>query len=125
MPVSPLIVRDVSDADQSTFKATWVLTTANPIGIAIEMPEWPDKTWTTTLGTVGGSVLEIQGSNTNVEVDFKVMLNAADGTVMSVATPPAILLQAENPLFCRPKLTTIGSGATQTVTVVGHRRRFR
>jgi len=118
--INPTITRVVGEEAGDLFLATWVLTTADTTGLAIEMPAWPDRT-ISMKGTIGAAVMSWEGSNTNVDADFATLSNAAGGTALTMAAVPQCKAVIENPRFQRPKLTTPGAGATLTVTVLCRR----
>lgn len=107
------------DQDRSIMVVTWVLTTADPTGDAYQIPEWIDKTWSAT-GTFGGATVEVQGSNTLPDADFIVMSNAAGGAILTF-TALGCKTMIEGPRYVRPKLTTVGAGASITVTLCARR----
>jgi len=117
---APTIIMAIADEDLSVRQATWVLTTADPTGIAVQWPEYGDRTWSVT-GTVGAATLEIQGANNNVEAEFVVLSNAAAGTALTYTAVPKCAASIEAPRYCRPKLTAIGAGATWTITLIARR----
>jgi len=118
---NPVIVNAVGGEDGSVRQATWILTTADPTGIAVEWPEYGDRTWSIAVGTAGGATCEIQGSNTNVEADFVVLSNAAAGTALTFTTQPQCESSIEAPRYARAKLTAVGAGAVFTVTLIARR----
>ena len=118
---NPTILSAVGDEDRSVREATWVLTTADPIGTPVQWPEYGDRTWAVAVGTAGAATLEIQGANTNVEADFVVLSNAAGGTALSFTTQPQCESSIEAPRFARPKLTVVGVGAVWTVVLIARR----
>lgn len=117
----PTIVMAVGDEDLSIRQATWILTTADPTGIAVGWPEYGDRTWSVTASAVGAATLEIQGSNNNVEAQFVALSNAAGGTALSYTAVPKCAATIEAPRYCRPKLTAVGAGATWTITLIARR----
>ena len=113
------VVANASTGDGSIRTATWTLTTADPTGDAVQMPEWADRTWTVS-GTFGGATCSIEGANTNTDALFTTLSNAAGAAALTFAalgTKTAI----ELPMNSRPKLTTVGAGATLTVVLVMRR----
>ena len=116
----PALVSIVGNGDGSIAIWTWTLTTADPTGTAVEIPEYADKTWSFS-GTLGAAVGAIQGANVNTDAVFAAQSNAAGGTALTVNALPACIAMIENPRFVRPKLTTVGSGATWTVTLCARR----
>lgn len=103
---------------------TWVLTTADPTGDAVgaEISQHTDLCWHAT-GTWGGATAAIQGSNTNTDGLFGAVTNAAGAAAITWTADGAPKQQIEKPLFVRPKLTTVGVGATVTVTLFARRNR--
>ena len=113
------VVNYVGTRDGSVRTATWTLTTADPTGTAIEMPEWADRTWTAS-GTFGGATVAVQGANENTDALFADLSNAAGATALTF-TALGCKACIELPLYARPKLTTVGAGATITVKVTMRR----
>lgn len=95
---------------------TWVLTTADPTGNAVSFPQHADICWQ-AIGTFGGATVAAQGSNTDVDADFCPMTNVSGGAAATF-TALGIKQTIERPLFVRPKLTTVGVGASITVTAM-------
>lgn len=95
---------------------TWVLTTADVDGAPISLPEHADLCWQ-AIGTWGGATLTLQGSNTTTDAQFMSLTNAAGGTAATF-TADGIKNTIETPIYKRPKLTTAGSGASVTVTLL-------
>lgn len=111
----------VGQADGSVQMWTWVLTTADTTGEAIEIPEWSDRTWSFKSSATGSATAAIQGSNTNVEADFAPQSNAAGNAAITTTSVPICVAVIENPRFARPKLTTAGTAATWTITLCARR----
>lgn len=125
MPVTPTINHYAGGGDGSVMTLTWLLTTANPTGIAMSSPEHADRTWTvfgtSTPATFGGATCSIEGANVDTEVVFTTLSEPDQTTALTFAaigTKTAL----ELPLFMRPKLTTVGSGAALTVICVARRQ---
>lgn len=118
--VTPSVNNKIGNEDRSIALYTWVLTTADFNGLAVELPEWADRTWMAgvTGDAFGGATVEIQGSNNNV--DFYGLSNAAGGTALTF-TAGGVKTVIENPLFMRPRLSVVGAGATITVSVLVRR----
>ena len=117
---SPAMTYQLGVADGSVQLWTWNLTTADPTGLAIEIPEWADRTWQfgTAADTLGAAVGAIQGCNSNVDADFAPLSNAAGaGSLNALNALGMVRTVIELPRFMRPKLTTVGAGAIITVTV--------
>jgi len=111
-----------SEDDKSFIKCTWVLTTADPTGTSIACPEFNEKVW--TIGNAsgdafGGATCSLQGINKSG--DTLVTLNKAAGGAAATAAAAGVITTIENTLFVAPVLTSVGAGATITVTVVARR----
>lgn len=105
---------------------TWVLTTADHTGVAIgpEVVQHTDLCWHAS-GTWGGATAAAQGSNTNTDGLFGPVKNAAGGSAITfTADAGSPANQIEKPMFVRPKLTTAGTGASVTVTLLARRNPF-
>lgn len=119
--VTPTITRQIADGDGSIISAIWVLTTADTTGVAISMPEWIDRTWH-IKGTQGSSVMDIQTAGSDTDADFVGVRGSAGGLAASYLTAlPGVVKTDECSLFMRPKLTTAGTGASVTVTLIARR----
>jgi hypothetical protein len=118
------VTRDVkeSENDKAFIKCTWVLTTADPSGAQIAIPEFNEKVW--TIGNAagdafGGATCSLQG--VNATGDTLVTLNKAAGGATATAAAAATISTIENTLFVAPVLTAVGAGATITVTLLARR----
>lgn len=107
--------------DGSIIIWTWTLTTANPIGTAVALPEWADRTWSLITAAAGAATIKLEGSNTDVTADFATMHDAAVPATSSWTTGPQVIATVENPLYVRPNLTAVGAGATWTVVLCARR----
>lgn len=107
-----------SEGDESIILYTWTLTSTNTDGAPICVPEWADKTWH-NYGTWGGATLTLQGSNEQTFAGAIPMTlsNAASGSA-GTFTANGGMCSLENTLWVRPNLTTAGSGATVTASVL-------
>ena len=119
-PVGPLSI-GVGQGDGSVQIWTWDLTTAEPIGTAVQVPEYADRTWSVKSASTGGATLKLEGSNTDVTADYAPMHDAAVPANTSWTGVPQCIATVENPRYARPNLTTVGSGATWTVTLCARR----
>lgn len=111
------ITRDIAGRDNSVVLCTWPLLTANPDGTPFEMPEYADRTWQAT-GTFGGATLAFQGSNDGT--NWFPLSNAAGGSAATLTAAGGVAT-IELPRYVRPNLTTAGTGATITVTLLARR----
>jgi len=102
--------------DGSVQTKTYALTTADPNGSAIMMPEWSDKTFSVT-GTWGGATCVLEGSNDGVTYQT---LRDPQGVVLSF-TANGIKQVLESPLYVKPTLSVVGSGATLTAILLVRR----
>lgn len=124
MAVNPTVERNPTDAgsDGSIMRVTWVLLTANPIGTPVAIPEWADKTWIIGANAgdaFGGATCSLKGKNLNGET--AVVLNKAATGATATAVAAGVIATIENPVFVYPELTSVGAGATVTVTVMARR----
>jgi hypothetical protein len=93
---------------------TWTLTTADPTGQAVIGADFADRSFTLT-GTWGGATATLEGSNDGTTW---VPLSDAAGATDATATANKAITVVELTRYIRPKLTTIGSGATVTATLL-------
>ena len=120
MAATPTLTQDISSADRSIFVVTWVLTTANPTGIAFEFPEWADRSFQVGAAgdAFGTATCTIEGSQDGVT--FSPMSNAAGATAATFTT--AGLKQIiELPRYMRPNLTAVGVAASITCIMLARR----
>lgn len=103
--------------EQEVIVWTWVLTTADPIGTAVQLPQHADLCWQVE-GTFGTATATIEGSNAGVV--YGGLTNAAGGTAATF-TAAGLKTIIERPLFVRPNLTTVGVGASVNVTVLARK----
>lgn len=112
----PAYAGDLS-GDGSIIGFSWTLTTADPTGEHVEQLAWSDRTFT-AVGTWGGATITIEGSNDGVNfVPLSDVAGAADAT----AAANKAMTVVELTRFIRPKLTTVGSGATVTAMLVARK----
>ena len=111
-----------SVADNSVCRIKWVLLTADPIGTAIALPEFADKTWVIGANAgdgFGGATCSLKGRNLTTEA--AVVLNKAATGATATAVAAGVIATIENPLYVYPELTSVGAGATVTVTLTARR----
>ena len=116
----PIYTGRISYQDGSVAQWTWTLTTADPNGVAIEMPEWADRNFQVGISTdtFGSATCSIQGSNDGIT--FSTLSNAA-GATTATFTAAGFKTIIELPRFMRPSLTAVGVGATITCILVARR----
>lgn len=132
--VNPIVSANAGEGDGSIRRASWALTTANNIGNAVKWPEHGDRTWSFTVGTAGGAVLELQGANAPdsaapndgtvpADGDYAALSNAAGGAALTftLTSAPKCIASIEAAEFTRPKLTTAGTATVVTVTLIARR----
>ena len=113
------VITDVSGNGQA-FKAVWTLTTADHTGVALggKYAEFADRT-IYFLGTWNGATAAVEGGDGSTYV----ALTDPQGNAVA-KTADGIEVVIEVPEFTRPRLSTVGSGATITATMI-LRRGFR
>jgi len=116
--VKPTMNNTVGRSDGSVVVASWVLTSTNVDGLPIELPEFTNFTWQYE-GTWGAATLTLQGSNSGNSYFSLTKVNTS-GTA-ATATADGGVSTNEASRFVRPNLTTPGSGASVTVTLVANR----
>lgn len=109
--VTPTTKRDIGAADDTQRLVSWALTTANNDGAPTENPTFSDRTFVAT-GTFGGATLTIEGSNDGANW---VALKDVNGSAATLTANGFMHIQAA-PLFMRPRLTVVGSGASIAVS---------
>lgn len=114
--VTPTVTK-VGDQDDSAVLFSWALTTANTDGSPLEWTQWADRCFQ-AVGTWGAATLTIQGSNDGT--NWFTLSNAAGATAATFTADGGKTI-IELPRYVRPNLTTPGSGASITVTMLGRR----
>ena len=120
MPIQPTVVNEVGQRDGSMMLWKWILLTATPDGIPVQIPEWADRTW--MIGSAGdafgAATVVIEGSNDGVT--FYTLNDAAGGAALSttVGTCKTVI---QNPLYMRPNLSVVGVAASITVYLLVRR----
>ena len=115
--VNPAYVGDIS-GDGSTQMFTWALTTANADGAPVEWAAYSDRTFVIVGATWGGATATIQGSNDGTNW---VTLSDAAGAADATATADKAMTIVELTRYVRPNLTTPGTGAAVTASIVMRR----
>ena len=109
---------DVGTNDGSVVNYSWTpLTTANPDGAPIRATTFGDRTFQ-AFGTWGAATLTIEGSNNGT--NWFPLSNAAGGTAATFTADGGKTV-VELPLYVRPNLTVVGSGASVTVLLTARR----
>ena len=117
MAVTPVPTNGLGSGDGSIIVYTWTLTTADPTGLGVEIPEWADRT-VHFIGTWGGATAAFQGSNRDTDGEYFNLSNAAGAAAITKTADAAPVAVVELPRFVRPKLTTVGAGATIVCTLL-------
>lgn len=117
MAVTPTFNNSAGQEDGSIKIVTWALTTADPTGVGVEIPEWADRTIQFT-GTWGGATAAFQGSNIDTDGLYGNLSNAAGAAAITKTADGAPIAVIELPRYVRPKLTTVGAGASVTATLM-------
>ncbi len=114
---------DKGDGYGGAILYTWVLTTADHTGAALgaEIIQHADLCWQAS-GTWGGATAAIEGSN-NDSV-YGAMTNVSGGSAITWTADGAPKQQIERPVNVRPRLSTVGLGATVTVTLLARRNQL-
>lgn len=118
MSVTPSFNNSVEMEDRSVLLPTWALTTANPDGLPLNKPSFMQMTWT-AQGAWGGATLTLQGSNDGS--NWFALTKFASSTAATF-TADGIVTTNEAPLFVRPNLTGVGSGAAISVVLCAIRQ---
>ena len=116
---TPTINQNIKPGDGSVVLSTWTLTTADPEGGWFEWAQWADRCGT-AFGTWGGATLTWQGSNDGTNAFT--LSNAAGGTAATQTADGGKQL-LELPLYVRPKLTSVGVGATVVAELCAVRKK--
>lgn len=116
MAVVQPTVQDI-EGDGSVQLITWNLTTADHTGAAINGSRWADRSVIFQSVAWGGATAAVEGSN-----DKSVFIALADpqGTAIS-KTANAIEAVLELTQWLQPRLTTVGTAAAVTVSIVARR----
>ncbi len=103
------------NGDRSSMLITWTLTTADHTGDPVSWADWADRSVMMT-GTWGGATAVLEGAN------VATYLSITDPQGNAISTN-ADKLEActEVTRFVRPRLSTVGSGATVVVTLLMRR----
>ena len=104
------------NGDRSVVLITWALTTANADGAPVSWTDWADRS-ITFVGTWGGATAALEGSNDGTNW---VPITDPQGTAIT-KTANGIEAATEITRFVRPNLTTPGTGATISATLLMRR----
>jgi hypothetical protein len=105
------------NGDGSVFMAVWTLTTADHTGDGISWCDWTDRSATFISAAWGGSTAALEGSNDNTNW---VPITDPQGTAIT-RTSNGIEAATEITRFVRARLTTPGTAATVTATLLMRR----
>lgn len=100
---------------------SWLAMAGGDTGDPINIPEWSDKTVQFEAGTIGTSVMAIEGSNDKVTW---IALSDAQAVALSGLTVDRLSEILENPLWIRPNIGA-GTGTGIEVRVVAVQKRAR
>lgn len=93
----------------------WVLTTADPDGEPVSVPRLADRTVQFIGDTWGGATATVEGTLFPNE-SFQVLTNQSTGNITATANDLALISEAT--FQVRPRLTTVGAGASIRVRVL-------
>lgn len=104
------------NGDRSVMLFTWTLTTADHTGDPVAWADWADRSVQITSVAWGGAVAVLEGAN------VATYLSITDPQGNAISTN-ADKLEActEVTRFVRPRLSTTGTAATVTVTLLARR----
>lgn len=111
------VTNNVGPRDGSMVLITWPLTTADHTGNSFEFSNFADRTWQAS-GTFGDATLAFEGSNDGT--NWFALTNVASGSAATL-TAAGGLSTIELPRYGRPRLSTVGSGASIAVSMLGRR----
>lgn len=108
---------DISEGEGYVKVAQWTLTSADPKGDPIELPEYNDITWTvlSTGTTLGGAVVSVRTGPNTTDADFCQCKNAAGGAAIALNAVATCATSIERSRYIAPYLSTVGAGATVVV----------
>ena len=101
------------NGDRSVMLITYTLTSADHTGDAVAWCDWADRS-VTFVGTWGGATAALEGSNDGTNW---VPITDAQGTAIT-KTANGIEAAVELTRFVRARLSTAGSGATVTASII-------
>ncbi len=94
--------------DDVCLLANWALTTADPIGTAVQHPQWHDRVLSVGGGTWGGATMVVEGGNDGVNY---AALKDVYGNAAQLTADGIIHIQMV-PQFMRVRLSVVGVGAS-------------
>lgn len=104
--------------EPEVIQAEWVLTTADHTGDPVMFPQHRDVCWHAN-GTWGGATFKPEGSNSSTSAHFGTLKNADGGSDISfTADAGSPANSTATSLYKRPRLTTVGVGATVNVVAI-------
>jgi hypothetical protein len=114
-------VKTEVSGDGNVVLFTWTLTTADHTGLPVQWSPWADRSVMVTSAAYGGSTTALEGSN-----DGTTYVSLADPQGTAIAkTADAVEAVLELTQYVRPRLTTVGSGATVKVSLLCRRNQYK
>ena len=113
--------REFVDGDPNVILWTWALTSADTTGYGVKFVQHADLAWQATGDFGSTGVCAAQGSNTDVDADYGAMTNSSGGSAITYSAAGAPKQSVERPLFVRPKMTTAGTNAAVSATLLMRR----
>ncbi len=103
--------------DGSVYLISWNLTTADHTGAPIDGTSWADRSVMFQSVAWGGATAAVEGSN---DKSVYIALSDVQGTAIS-KTSNALESIVELTRYVQPRLTTVGTAAAVTVSIVARR----
>jgi len=116
--VNPVYNNTIEDQDRSVKVLSWTLTTADNDGAWAELPSFGIQTWQAVGAAWGTATLALEGSNDGINPFPLTRINP--GTPVTFTANGGVSTN-ENPRYVRPRLTTPGTGAIITTSLVAIR----
>lgn len=110
-------VKDISK-DGSVFLISWLLTTADNDGAPIDGIEWADRSMLCQSVAWGGATVGLEGSNDGGAV-YVPLADPQGGAISKSANAIEAVLELTR--LMRPRLTTVGTAASITVSIIARR----
>jgi len=112
--------KDVSrTGDGSALLFQWTLTSADATGVGVMFPEFWQKSVHFNASAWGTATAALEGGNQDPATDWQPLQSMAG--VAITATANGIQTLRDSSLWFRPRLSTVGAGATVVVSVLAIR----